>query len=266
MYPRHNTVKHHARTFDLILSVLGGLLILFILLPLGNILLTLDLRQLRLALCDVEVLHAVGLSLGGAAIATALALLGGIPLAYLLARRHFVGQRLIEALITLPIVLPHTAAGIALLLVWGRRGLVGRWLTPLGIILTDTWGGTVVGMLFVGLPFLVNMSRAAFTVIDDELEQAARIDGASPWQAFWQVSLPLAWRGILGGALTMWARGMSEFGAVVILAYHPKTAPVLVYERFQGFGLDAAQPVAVLIMTAALLAFTLLRLIVHETN
>jgi molybdate/tungstate transport system permease protein len=83
----------------------------------------------------------------------------------------------------------------------------------------------------------------------------------TPWQAFWLVSLPPAWRGVFGGALTMWARGMSEFGAVGILAYHPKIAPVLVYERFQGFGLDAAQPVAVLIILAALLAFGLLRLV-----
>ncbi len=256
-------MKPRRRAFDLTLGLLGGLLILFVLLPLGDILITLDLHRFWQTLLDAAVLRAVSLSVGAAAVATALALLGGVPLAYLLARRRFAGRRLIEALIDLPIVLPHTAAGIALLLVWGRRGLVGRWLALLGVVFTDTWGGIVVGMLFVGLPFLVNMSRAAFAMIDAELEQAAQIDGASPWQTFWQISLPLAWRGVLGGALTMWARGMSEFGAVVILAYHPKTAPVLVYERFQGFGLDAAQPVAVLILAAALLVFALLRLAVR---
>jgi molybdate/tungstate transport system permease protein len=248
------------------LSVLGGLLVLFVLLPLGGILLTLSARQFWLALVDGEVLRSVGLTVLAAAIATALALLTGVPLAYLMARRRFVGKRLIEALIDLPIVLPHTAAGIALLLVWGRRGLVGRWLAPLGMILTDHLGGIVVGMLFVSLPFLVNMSREAFALIDQELERVALIDGATPWQAFWLVSLPLAWRGIFGGALTMWARGMSEFGAVVILAYHPKIAPVLVYERFQGFGLDAAQPVAVLTILAALAAFGLLRLVLRNQD
>lgn len=254
------------RSLDLALSVLGGLLVLFVLVPLAGILLTLSPRQFWLALIDPEVLHSVGLTVLAAAIATLLALLTGVPLAYLLARRRFVGKKLIEALIDLPIVLPHTAAGIALLLVWGRRGLMGRWLAPLGVVFTDNLGGIVVGMLFVSLPFLVDMSRAAFVLIDPELERVALIDGATPWQAFWLVSLPLAWRGVFGGALTMWARGMSEFGAVVILAYHPKIAPVLVYERFQGFGLDAAQPVAVLIILAALIVFGLLRWVVRDRS
>jgi molybdate/tungstate transport system permease protein len=266
MRARLGTAKRRSpgwRPFDLTLTVLGGLLVLFVVLPLGGILLTLSPRQFGLALVDSEVLRAVGVTVLAAAVATILALFTGVPLAFLLARRRFAGKSLIEALINLPIVLPHTAAGVALLLVWGRRGLVGRWLTPLGAVLTDNLGGIVVGMLFVSLPFLVNMSREAFALIDDELERVALIDGATPWQAFWLISLPLAWRGIFGGALTMWARGMSEFGAVVILAYHPKTAPVLVYERFQGFGLDAAQPVAVLVILAALVVFGVLWLVVR---
>ena len=115
-------------------------------------------------------------------------------------------------------------------------------------------------MLFVSLPFLVNMSRDAFSMVDEELERVASTDGASQWQAFWHITLPLAWRGVLGGAVMMWARGISEFGAVVILAYHPKITPVLVYERFEGFGLDAAQPVALLLIIVALVVFILLRL------
>ena len=97
-------------------------------------------------------------------------------------------------------------------------------------------------------------------MVDEELERAALADGATRWQTFWHVSLPLAWRGVLGGALMMWARGISEFGAVVILAYHPKIVPVLVFERFGGFGLSAAQPIAALLIVVALLVFVLLRL------
>ena len=97
-------------------------------------------------------------------------------------------------------------------------------------------------------------------MVDDELERVAMTDGASHWQAFWHVTLPLAWRGVLGGAVMMWARGISEFGAVVILAYHPKIVPVLVYERFEGFGLAAAQPVALLLIIVALVVFIFLRL------
>jgi molybdate/tungstate transport system permease protein len=104
------------------------------------------------------------------------------------------------------------------------------------------------------------MSREAFALIDDELERVALIDGASAWQAFRHVTLPLAWRGVLGGALMMWARGISEFGAVVILAYHPKIVPVLIYERFNGFGLDAAQPIAALLIIIAIGVFIFLRL------
>jgi molybdate/tungstate transport system permease protein len=184
----------------------------------------------------------------------------GVPLAYLLARRKFAGKRLLEAIINLPVVIPHTAAGIALLLVFGRRGLLGQWFSPLGITFTDNLGGIVVAMLFVSLPFLVNLSREAFALVDEEFEKVALIDGASQWQAFFTVTLPLAWRGVLGGAVMMWARGISEFGAVVILAYHPKIVPILVYERFEGFGLDAAQPIALLLILVALVVFISLRL------
>jgi molybdate/tungstate transport system permease protein len=246
--------------FNIVFSILGGLLLLFVILPLVSTLLGTTPEQFWLALTDSEVFLSIGLTFAAAATATGLALLTGVPLAYLLARRKFYGRELIGALINLPVIIPHTAAGVALLLVFGRRGLLGQWLTPLGITFTDNFGGIVVGMLFVSLPFLVNMSREAFSLLDDELENVALIDGASPWQAFLLVSLPQAWRGVLSGAVMMWARGISEFGAVVILAYHPKIVPVLVYERFNGFGLGAAQPVAALLILVALASFAFLRL------
>ena len=246
--------------FNIVFSLLGGLLLLFIVLPLMSILLGTTLQTLWLALIDEEVLNSIVITFSAAAVATLLAIFTGVPLAFLLARRKFRGKRLLEALVNLPIVIPHTAAGVALLLVFGRRGLLGQWLTPLGITFTDNFYGIVVGMLFVSLPFLVNLSRESFALVDEELERVALIDGASPWQAFWYVSLPQAWRGVLAGALMMWARGISEFGAVVILAYHPKIVPVLVFERFQGFGLVAAQPVAALLILIALAAFVFLQL------
>jgi molybdate/tungstate transport system permease protein len=246
--------------FDLLFSLAGGLLILFIILPLVSTVLSTTPTGFLQAFTDPEVLHSIGLTFGAAAIATMIAVVTGIPLAYLLARRKFAGKRLVEALVNLPVVIPHTAAGVALLLVFGRYGLVGHWLTPLGITFTDNLAGIVVAMLFVSLPYLVNLSRDAFSMVDAELERVAMTDGASQWQAFWHVTLPLAWRGVLGGAVMMWARGISEFGAVVILAYHPKIVPVLVYERFEGFGLDAAQPVALLLILVALVVFITLQL------
>jgi molybdate/tungstate transport system permease protein len=253
-------VRKKALFFNIAFSMLSGMLLLFIVVPLISILLGTTPQTLWKALTDAEVLRSIVLTFGAAMVATLLAAITGVPLAYLLARRKFRGKRLVEALVNLPIVIPHTAAGVALLLVFGRRGLLGQWLTPLGIAFTDNFSGIVVGMLFVSLPFLVNLSRESFALIDEELERVAWIDGASPWQAFWLVSLPQAWRGVLAGALMMWARGISEFGAVVILAYHPKIVPVLVFERFEGFGLVAAQPVAAILVLVALAAFIFLRL------
>jgi molybdate/tungstate transport system permease protein len=253
-------VNRRSVIFNLLFSFAGGLLVLFVILPLVSTLLSTTPSTFLNSFKDPQVLQSIGLTFSAAAIATAFALVTGVPLAYLLARRRFRGKRLLEAIINLPVVIPHTAAGIALLLVFGRRGLLGQWLYPLGITFTDNMAGIVVAMLFVSLPFLVNLSREAFAMVDDELERVAMIDGASHWQAFWHVTLPLAWRGVLGGAVMMWARGISEFGAVVILAYHPKIVPVLIYERFEGFGLDAAQPIAFLLILVALVVFILLRL------
>jgi molybdate/tungstate transport system permease protein len=246
--------------FNLIFSFAGGLLVVFVVLPLVSTLLSTSPIDFLKSFGDPEVLRSIGLTFSSAAIATALAMVTGVPLAYLLARRKFKGKRLLEAIINLPVVIPHTAAGIALLLVFGRRGLLGQWFSPLGITFTDNVGGIVVAMLFVSLPFLVNLSRESFALVDEEYEKVALIDGASQWQAFFTVTLPLAWRGVLGGAVMMWARGISEFGAVVILAYHPKIVPVLVFERFEGFGLDAAQPIALLLILVALVVFISLRL------
>jgi len=247
--------------FNLVFSILGGLLVLFVVLPLISTLLSTTPLEFLKSFTDPEVLKSIVLTFGAALIATCVALVTGIPLAYILARRTFSGKRVLEAIINLPVVIPHTAAGIALLLVFGRRGLLGQWLSPLGITFTDNVAGIVVAMLFVSLPFLVNLSRESFALVDEEYEKVAFTDGASLWQAFFNVTLPLAWRGVLGGAVMMWARGISEFGAVVILAYHPKITPVLVYERFQGFGLSAAEPIALILILVALVVFISLRLV-----
>ena len=247
--------------FTVAFSAAGGLLVLFVLLPLISAIVAASPRALVQTLADPQVQASLRLTFSAAAAATALAGLGGIPLAYLLARRRFPGKRLVEAIVDLPVVVPHTAAGIALLMVFGSRGLLGKPLTALGIFFTDNWLGIIVAMLFVSLPYLVNLSREAFALVDEELELIALVEGATEWQAFYLVTLPMAWRGVFSGALMMWARGISEFGAVVILAYHPKIVPVLVYERFEGFGLSVALPVAALLILTTFAIFTLLRLV-----
>ena len=248
-------------TFEIVLAFCASTMVCFILLPLAATLLSSTPQTLWLTLLDPEVYRAIGRTFLAAVLAVVLGFLSGVPLAYLLARRQFRGRAALRALVNLPIIIPHTAAGVALLLVFGRRGLLGEWLEPLGIVFSDHLAGIVVAMLFVGLPFLVNASREAFATVEEEYIQAALADGASPWQAFWHVTLPLASSGVMSGAVMMWARGVSEFGAVVILAYNPKIVPVLLYERFEGFGLAAALPVAVLLIVVSLIVFGLLNLV-----
>jgi molybdate/tungstate transport system permease protein len=242
-------------------GLLGALLVTFVALPLAAVVFGTPLAALWRILGDREVLASLWMTLSAAALATLLALATGVPLAYLLARYAFPGRRLVESIVSLPVVIPHTAAGVALLLVFGRYGPLGRLAETIGLAFTSTAAGVTVGMLFVSLPLLVSGAREAFAAVDPELERVALTEGADRWQAFWRVTLPLARRGITAAALLMWARGMSEFGAVVMLAYHPKTIPVLVYERFTGFGLDAAQPVALLVILAALALFVVIRLL-----
>jgi molybdate/tungstate transport system permease protein len=240
---------------------IGSLLILFIALPLAQIFLASPPSQIWAVWQDTEVQQAIFLTLFASAIATVFALIAGIPLAYILARVPFRGKQWVEALIDLPVVVPHSAAGIALLMVFGRKAWLGKIFEILGVSFVSATPGIVIAMLFVSLSFLVNAARDGFRSVDPRMEAVARTLGATPWQSFWRITLPLAKQSILSGTLMMWARGLSEFGAVVILAYHPMVAPVLVYERFESYGLDYARPVAALIIFISLVVFFLLRYI-----
>ncbi len=251
---------------DIVFGLAGGALLLLVVAPLASTLLATSPAAFWDTLRDPEVLGSIRLTFLAALAAVLFGLITGVPLAYLLARRAFHGRQLVQALFNLPLVIPHTAAGIALLMVFGRRGFFGQAFGRLGVTFTDTPAGIAVAMAFVGLPFLVNAAREAFAQLEPEYEQAALADGATPWQAFWHIALPQALGGVLTGALMMWARGVSEFGAVVILAYHPKVVPVLVYQRFEGFGLAAALPVAALLIVTALLVFLVVNLLARRPD
>jgi len=244
---------------DWVFSFVGLLLLLFILVPLVATIFASSPGEFAEGVGDTGVLTSLWLTFLAAFIATCIALVIGVPLAYLLARREFPGKNLVQGIIDLPIIIPHTAAGVALLMVFGRRGLLGEPLASVGVYFTENLAGIVVAMLFVSLPLLVDTARESFALVDQRLEGVARTLGASPWTAFRRVSLPLAWRGIVAGSVLMWARGISEFGAVVILAYNPKTISVLIYERFAGFGLSAALPVTALLIIVALAILVLTR-------
>jgi molybdate/tungstate transport system permease protein len=177
-----------------------------------------------------------------------------IPLAWVFTRRDFKGKRFLRGLVNIPVIIPHSAAGIALLSVLTAGG---------GSSLTGTHIGIALAMAFVSIPFLINAATDGFASVPERLEKAALNLGANPMRVFFTISLPLAWRHILTGAIMMFGRGMSEFGAVIIIAYHPMTVPVLIYERFTSFGLAYARPVAVIFILISLMVFVLLRLLSH---
>ena len=247
------------KSFRFVFSGLSILLIILVAVPLLRMILSADPEVMRSTIADQEVMASIFLTLRSAFWATIACAILGIPLAYLLARWNFPGKSLVQGLVDMPIMIPHTAAGIALLMVYGRNFFLGKTLNEIGLDFVGTETGISLAMAYVSLPFLVNAAKDGFLAVDPKLERVARTLGASPWQAFFRVSLPLAWRPILSGGIMMWARGISEFGAVIILTYHPMTAPILIWERFQAYGLKYAQPVAVLLILLCLLIFALLR-------
>ena len=187
--------------------------------------------------------------------------IAGIPFAYFLARRDFPLKGLVLGIIDLPVVIPHVAAGIALLTVVSRGAAFGQTADRIGISFVGTSLGIMLAMAFVSVPFLINSARDGFEAIPERIEQAAMSLGASPLRVFLTISVPMAARPIVSGMVMMWARGMSEFGAVMIIAYNPMITPVLMFERFSAFGLKYAQSVAVLFIAVCLVFFVVLRLL-----
>jgi len=241
--------------------LLGSLVLAFILVPLLALVAAPGLTGLLQAAALPDVRAAIGLSLGAALVTAAFAAVFGVPLAYVLARSAFPGKGVVEAIVDLPLTVPHTVAGIALLLAFGRNGAFGEpaaaWF---GLRFWSTFAGIVVAMLFVSLPYAVNAARIGFEeAIDPHLEKVARTLGAGPWRVFTRIALPLAWRGVMAGITLTFARAISEFATVALLAYYPMTAPIKIYELFLSFGLGASTGAAVLFLAVVLLLFIVLR-------
>ena len=252
--------------------VLGTLILLFLFVPPLKTIFSSSPGTLWNTLLETEVYSSILLTIYAALIATLIGLFLGVPLAYILARREFQGKRFLEGLIDIPIVMPHSAVGIALLFVFGSKFLMGGLLNNIGVGFVDRVSAVVLAMMFVSVPFLIDSAKEGFKAIDVRLEKVSRTLGASPWSSFSRVSLPLARRSIFSGSVLMWARGFSEFGAVYIVAghvpffgHHPVTAPILVTELFESpGGLGAAQPLTVLLILLCLIVFIVLRTIVYR--
>jgi len=241
--------------------ILSSVVLLFIIAPLAGMFIHTGGAQFLETVKDKEVQQSVWLTLWVSFVATFLFALGAVPFAWLLARKNFPAKNFIQGIIDLPIVLPHTAAGIALLGFISRDGFLGRIASSAGLNLVNHPSGIALAMAFVSLPFLINAARDGFASVPERLEKAALNLGANQTRVFFTISLPLAWRSIITGFVMMFARGMSEFGAVVIIAYHPMIAPVLIYERFSSFGLNYARPASVFFILIALLFLIGLRIL-----
>jgi molybdate transport system permease protein len=236
----------------------GILLLLLLGLPILALLLESVSENFPGFLADERARQALQLSLTTSALSTGAAIVTGTPLAFMLARRPFRGRGLIEMIIDLPIVLPPSVAGLALLLAFGRRGLLGDSLAVMGVNLPFSTLAVIVAQLFVAGPLYVRAARIGFAAVDKNLEEAAVTEGASQWQLFRFVMVPVAVQALLTGALLCWARALGEFGATLLFAGNligrTQTMPLAIYVGLESDrGIAIALSVILLIVSAGLL-------------
>jgi len=239
----------------------GTFIVAYILLPLIELITSPSISDLWESIKDKEVVGSIWLSVYTAGSAAIISFLFGTPLAYFLARHEFKGKRFLEAVIDLPIVIPHPVVGIAILGVAGKNHWIGQIISELGIRVLGSVTGIIAVLTFVGIPFYIHSAKNGFEAVAPRLEKVSRSLGASMSSTFLRITFPLAWRSMLIGIIMCSARAISEFGAVVVVAYHPMTAPVLIYERFEGYGLKYSQPVAVWLVLVCLSLFFILRIL-----
>jgi molybdate transport system permease protein len=210
---------------------------------------------------------ALWLSLWTTLVSILIIVVTGTPLAWWLARSQWRLRRLVNLLVELPIVIPPAVAGLALLLVFGRRGVVGSPLAEWGVVIAFSPAAVILAQVFVSAPFYVRSAQVAFRKVNTEVEDAARVDGADRWQLAWYVLFPLTRRALLAGLVLSWARAVGEFGATILFAGsregYTQTLPQLVYGVFER-DIDAAIWTSVILIGFALLALVLARLIDHD--
>ena len=238
------------------LLAIAGLFALFLGLPVATLVARSILDgSLRVALASPEVLDALWLSLVTTAISLVVTVVLGLPLAFVLARRRFWGRGLVEAVVDLPIVLPPSVAGLALLLVFSRAGLLSAPFDFLGISVPFTTVAVILAMVFVSAPFFIRSARTGIAGVDRDLEDAARVDGATELQLFRSVTIPLTGAALAAGLVMTWARSLGEFGATIMFAGNvqgrTQTLPLVVYSEFQGGDLDASIAAAAILVIAA---------------
>jgi molybdate transport system permease protein len=213
-----------------------------------------------------QVYQAIAVSLKTSLISLLITILAGTPVAYLMGRHRFRFKRVVDTLIDLPIVLPPSVAGVALLLTLGRRGVLGGGLDALGIHIAFTQAAVVIAQVFISAPFYVSAASLGFGSIDTEIEQAAQLDGANHWQIFQYIMLPLARPALLGGCMLSWARALGEFGATIIFAGNfpgrTQTMPIAIYLGFE-VDLNIALTLSVILVSISFVSLLLVKSLVR---
>lgn len=237
-------------------------LLIFLILPIFAIFLRTPPAQLIANLRETPVIQAVGLSMFTTCITLTITVIFGTPVAYLMARYSFPLRRAVDTLLDLPLVLPPAVTGVALLMAFGRRGILGSYLEFMGISIAFTQVAVVLAQTFVAAPFYVKAAILGFGGIEPELEQAAALDGASSSQVFRFITLPLSRTALLSGMVMTWARALGEFGATIIFAGNypgrTQTMPLAIYIGFE-LDLDVALTLAVILIGFSFLVLMVMK-------
>lgn len=245
----------------IILLTLPLLVILFV--PLVALLVRVSPAALLTNVMSREVSQAIGLSMSTSLLSTFVAFVMGTPVAYLLARYRFRGRTVLDTLIDLPMVLPPSVAGIALLVAFGRRGLLGQYFSEFGVEIAFTQTAVVLAQTFVAAPFYIKAAAAGFASVERDYEQAAALDGASSREVFRYITIPLAGPILFGGLVMTWARALGEFGATIIFAGNfpgrTQTMPLAIYLGFE-LDLSVALTLSVILLV---ISFTVLLFVKH---
>ena len=263
--------RHHGATLGVLAPagvVATALYVVFIGLPILALLIRASQQDGFLAgLSGTLVLQALRLSVVTSIVSMVVVICLGTPFALLLARRNLPLLRVIDTFVELPIVLPPVVAGVAMLMAFGRNGLLGPSLSAVGITLPFTTGAVILAQIFVAAPFYIRAARIGFSGVDVAYEDVSQTLGVSPWATFWRLTVPLAWPSILTGLALAWARAISEFGATIMFAGNltgrTQTMPLAIMTAMES-SLGTALALSVLLLAMSVLALTLLSLLLRR--
>jgi molybdate transport system permease protein len=242
-------------------------LLFFILIPIVALITRTSIPDLLSNLNNEQVSQAIRLSLFTSLVTMVVTVLFGTPVAYFLAHRQYKLHRLVDTLIDLPTVLPPSVAGVALLMAFGRNGLLGGWFSAVGLNIPFTMLAVIMAQTFIAAPFYVKSAAIGFSAIDCELKQAAALDGADSWLTFRYIVLPMSWMAMLSGSVMTWARALGEFGATIIFAGNfpgrTQTMPLAIYMGFE-IDMNVALTLSVILICLAFLTLMVVKGILHS--